>query len=58
LTGELRGTVQHIGLQVQRQNIINTDPSANKVHLDEDSSQKVAGSTNMQVKVAIGESKD
>jgi HlyD family secretion protein len=29
LTGELRGTVEHIGLQVQRQNIVNTDPSAN-----------------------------
>ena len=29
LIGELRGTVEHIGLQVQRQNIVNTDPSAN-----------------------------
>ncbi|MEG4224977.1 biotin/lipoyl-binding protein [Microcoleus sp. N9_B2] len=59
---ELQGTVEHIGLQVQRQNIINTDPSANidsrivevKVRLDEASSQKVAGLTNLQVKVAIG----
>ncbi len=66
LTGELRGTVEHIGLQVQRQNIVNTDPSANidgrivevKVRLDEASSQKVAGLTNLQVKVAIGEIKD
>jgi HlyD family secretion protein len=51
---------------VQRQNIVNTDPSANinnrivevKVRLDEASSQKVAGLTNLQVKVAIGEIKD
>lgn len=60
--GELRGKVEHIGLQVQRQNIVNTDPSANidarivevKVRLDEASSKKVAGLTNLQVKVAIG----
>ncbi|MEG3984007.1 biotin/lipoyl-binding protein [Microcoleus sp. T3B2] len=66
LIGELRGTVEYIGLQVQRQNIVNTDPSANidsrivevKVRLDEASSQKVAGLTNLQVKVAIGEIKD
>src|SRR6476469_6073271 len=66
LTGELRGTVEYIGLQVQRQNIVNTDPSANidgrivevKVRLDAASSQKVAGLTNLQVKVAIGEIKD
>lgn len=64
--GELQGTVEHIGLQVQRQNIVNTDPSANidarivevKVRLDAVSSQKVAGLTNLQVKVAIGEIKD
>jgi len=63
--GELQGTVEHIGLQVQRQNIINTDPSANidsrivevKVRLDAVSSRKVAGLTNLQVKVAIGEIK-
>ncbi len=62
LNGELQGTVEHIGLQVQRQNIVNTDPSANidarivevKVRLDAASSQKVAGLTNLQVKVAIG----
>ncbi|MEG4408851.1 HlyD family efflux transporter periplasmic adaptor subunit [Microcoleus sp. MON2_D5] len=66
LIGELRGTVEYIGLQVQRQNIVNTDPSANidsrivevKVRLDAASSQKVAGLTNLQVKVAIGEIKD
>jgi HlyD family secretion protein len=58
---ELQGTVERIGLQVQRQNLINTDPSTNidnrvvKVHirLDQASSQKAANLTNMQVKVVI-----
>ncbi|MEG3899266.1 MULTISPECIES: HlyD family efflux transporter periplasmic adaptor subunit [unclassified Microcoleus] len=62
LKGELQGKVENIGLQVQRQNIVNTEPSANidarivevKVRLDAASSQKVAGLTNLQVKVAIG----
>ncbi|MBD2571322.1 HlyD family efflux transporter periplasmic adaptor subunit [Anabaena lutea] len=58
---QLQGTVERIGLQVQRQNAINTDPSTNidnrivKVHirLDSTSSQKAANLTNMQVKVVI-----
>ncbi|HLO87384.1 MAG TPA: ABC exporter membrane fusion protein [Nostocaceae cyanobacterium] len=58
---ELQGTVDRIGLQVRRQNVINTDPSSNvdnrvvKVHirLDSASSQKAARFTNMQVKVVI-----
>lgn len=61
ITEELHGTVQTIGLQVERQNIVNIDPSANidarvvkvKVLLDEESSQKVARLTNLQVKVVI-----
>ena len=61
IEGELRGIVEKIGLEVQRQEVINTDPAANidakvvevKVRLDEESSQKVAGLTNLLVKVAI-----
>ena len=61
IPGELQGTVEQIGLQVKKQNVINTDTSANidsriievKVRLDSPSSQKVAGLTNLQVKVAI-----
>ncbi|MGC9524672.1 MAG: HlyD family efflux transporter periplasmic adaptor subunit [Limnospira sp.] len=60
--GELRGKVDRIGLQIQRQDVINADPSANidgrvievRVHLDEASSQKVSGLTNLQVRVVIG----
>ncbi|MEA5507563.1 ABC exporter membrane fusion protein [Halotia wernerae UHCC 0503] len=58
---ELQGTVERKGLQVQRQNVINTDPSSNidnrvvevHVRLDDASSQKAAKLTNMQVKVVI-----
>jgi HlyD family secretion protein len=59
--GELKGIVERIGLQVKKQNVINTDPSANidnrvvevRIRLDPTSSQKVTGLTNLQVKVAI-----
>lgn len=61
LPGELQGTVEQIGSQVRRQEIINTDPSANidsrvvEVHvvLDKLSSQKAAKFTNLQVKAVI-----
>ncbi|AFY49629.1 ABC exporter membrane fusion protein, DevB family [Nostoc sp. PCC 7524] len=61
LSGQLRGTVDWIGWKVQRQNIINTDPSENidarvvevHVRLDETSSQKAAKFTNLQVKAVI-----
>lgn len=65
LPHELQGTVDWIGLQVRRQNVINTDPASNidarvievHVRLDPDSSQKAAKFTNMQVKVVIQLSK-
>ena len=61
ISGELYGTVERIGLEVQRQEVINTDPAANidakvvevKVRLDQESSSLVAGLTNLLVKVAI-----
>ncbi|MBW4644671.1 MAG: ABC exporter membrane fusion protein [Goleter apudmare HA4340-LM2] len=61
LPSELQGTVDRVGLQVRRQNVINTDPSSNidgrvievHVRLDQASSQKAAKLTNMQVKVVI-----
>ena len=61
ISGELEGAVDRIGLEVQRQEVINTDPAANidakvvevRVRLDEDSSQQVEGLTNLLVKVAI-----
>ena len=58
---ELQGIVDRKGLQVRRQNVINTDPVSNidnrviEVHirLDQASSQKAANLTNMQVKAVI-----
>jgi HlyD family secretion protein len=58
---KLQGKVERIGLQVQKQNLSNTDPSSNidsrivKVHirLNKASSQQAAKFTNMQVKVII-----
>ncbi|MDJ0733667.1 MAG: ABC exporter membrane fusion protein [Nostocaceae cyanobacterium] len=62
LTDELQGTVERVGLQIQRQNVINSDPSSNidarvvEVHvkLDDPSTQKAAQFTNLQVKAVIG----
>ncbi|MFK0730056.1 MAG: ABC exporter membrane fusion protein [Gloeotrichia echinulata GP01] len=61
LAGELQGTVDWIGLEVQRQNIINSDPSSNldtrivevHVRLDKPSSQKASQFTNLQIKAVI-----
>ncbi|MEL7034892.1 MAG: efflux RND transporter periplasmic adaptor subunit [Cyanobacteria bacterium J06592_8] len=57
----LNGTVERINQKVQRQNVINTDPSENidgrvvEVHirLDEPSSQTAAQFTNLQVQVEV-----
>jgi HlyD family secretion protein len=61
LNGELSGSVDWIGMQVQRQNVINADPSSNTdarivevhVRLDEASSVKSAKFTNLQIKAVI-----
>ncbi len=61
ISGTLTGIVEHIGLEIQRQEVVNTDPTANidakvvevKVKLDKESSQRVAGLTNLLVKVRI-----
>jgi len=61
IDSKLQGRVERIGLEIERQNVVNTDPTANidarvvevKIKLDETSSQKVAGLTNLQVNVRI-----
>ncbi|BAZ08801.1 heterocyst specific ABC-transporter, membrane fusion protein DevB homolog [Calothrix sp. NIES-4071] len=58
LNGKLQGEVNFIGWQIQRQNIINSDPSENidsrvvevRVNLNQASSKKAAKLTNLQVK--------
>jgi HlyD family secretion protein len=61
LSQKLTGTVDSIGLEVERQEVVNTDPTANidakvvevKVKLDPESSKQVAGLTNLLVDVRI-----
>lgn len=60
-TGEIQGTVDHIGLQIKKQDVLESDPAAAKdarvvevkVRLDPQDSKKVAGLTNLQVRVRI-----
>lgn len=60
-SGELRGTVSQIGLQVNRQNVFSNQPGENldrriievKIRLTPEASQKVSQLTNLQVQTAI-----
>ncbi|MEW6492212.1 MAG: ABC exporter membrane fusion protein [Cyanobacteriota bacterium] len=60
-SGELAGTVDEIGLQVRKKDVLNTDPVADidsrvvevKIRLNAAATQKVAHLTNSQVTVAI-----
>ncbi|MEO0458351.1 MAG: efflux RND transporter periplasmic adaptor subunit [Cyanobacteria bacterium P01_A01_bin.114] len=57
----LRGTVEYVGLQIEQQSVVNEDPTANidakvvevNIKLDEDSSARVRGLTNLQVIATI-----
>ena len=59
--GKLQGAVDHIGLQIKKQDVLESDPAADKdarvvevkVRLDPQDSDKVAGLTNLQVRVRI-----
>jgi HlyD family secretion protein len=58
---EMQGIVERKGLQIRRQNVVNTDPTSNidnrvvevQIRLNSASSQKAADLTNMQVKAVI-----
>ncbi|MEO0706477.1 MAG: ABC exporter membrane fusion protein [Cyanobacteria bacterium J06649_5] len=57
----LQGTVQRMGLQIDQQQVVNEDPTANidarvvevYIRLDAEDSEKVAGLTNLQVTATI-----
>ena len=59
--GTLHGTIDHIGLQIKKQDILDSDPAADKdarvvevkVKLDPEDTPKVAGLTNLQVRVTV-----
>ncbi len=60
-SGEMRGTVSQIGLEVSRQNVFSDQPGENldrrvvevKIRLNPGDSRRVAGLTNLQVQTAI-----
>ena len=60
-SGTVKGTVDQIGLQIFKRDVLSTDPLADtdarvvevKVRLDPTDNQKVAGLTNVQVNVSI-----
>ncbi len=57
----LRGKVVEVGLEINKQDVLNTDPAAKfdarvvevKVRLDEPSSRRVSGLTNLSVQVSL-----
>ncbi len=59
--GKLQGTVDDVGLQIGKKDVLGTDPTANtdarvvevKIRLDPKDSQKVKGLTNLEVNVII-----
>ncbi len=60
-SGKLQGTVDHIGLQIKKKNVLDSDPAAEKdarvvevlVRIDPKDNSKVESLTNMQVRVRI-----
>jgi HlyD family secretion protein len=61
ISGELRGTVRQVGLQVSQQKVFSNQPGQNldrrvvevRIRLNSKDSQQVASLTNLQVQVAI-----
>ena len=59
--GKLRGNIAQVGLQIDKKDVLNTDPAADvdarvvevKIRLNPEDSKLVAGLTRLQVKVAI-----
>jgi len=60
-TGEIQGTVEQVGRQIKKQDVIDADPTADKdarvveveVRIDPEDNEKVAGLTNLQVRITI-----
>ncbi len=59
--GSIQGTIDHIGLQIKKQDVLESDPAANKdarivevkVRIDPQDSPKIAGLTNLQVRITF-----
>jgi HlyD family secretion protein len=59
--GEIHGTVDYVGMQIKKQDVLDADPAADKdarvvevkVRIDPEDNDKVAGLTNLQVRITI-----
>ncbi len=59
--GSIQGTIDHIGLQIKKQDVLESDPAANKdarivevkVRIHPQDSPKIAGLTNLQVRITF-----
>jgi HlyD family secretion protein len=59
--GELQGTVDHVGLQIKKKNVLDSDPAADKdarvvevkIRIDPKDSKKVEALTNLQTRIVI-----
>ncbi len=59
--GELQGTVDHVGLQIKKKNVLDSDPAADKdarvvevkIRIDPKDSKKVETLTNLQTRIVI-----
>ena len=59
--GEIRGTVDHVGMQIKKQDVLDADPAADKdarvvevkIRIDPDDNDKIASLTNLQVRISI-----
>ena len=59
--GEIHGTIDHVGMQIKKQDVLEADPAADKdarvvevkVRIDPEDNDRVAGLTNLQVRITI-----
>lgn len=59
--GQVQGTVDHVGMQIKKQDVLDSDPAADKdarvvevkVRLDPEDSNKVSSLTNLQVRITV-----
>ena len=59
--GKIHGTVDHVGMQIKKQDVLEADPAADKdarvvevkIRIDAEDNDQVAGLTNLQVRITI-----
>ncbi len=59
--GEIHGTIEHVGMQINKQDVLDADPAADqdarvvevKIPIDPEDNDRVASLTNLQVRITI-----